>query len=1138
MAYNVEKLSTIELGRQGENLAKTVEIDVSSLLAQWPEATISLLCKRKHDTNPYIAVTEVRDGILLWPITSVETEIAGEGKIELRAVCGEVIAKSMTASIRVIASLTGSETEPPEAAQGWVAQVLEAGSEAEENARAAQEAADRAEDAAASAATAAEAITESARNAQEKSEAAENHANTAERLAEEAEQNAQRAEQAADTAEQATAFAAENASEAEDSRLGAEMSAQAALAEYEKASLQATSAQGSARAAEQFALDADASKTAAEQSASSAQISATNAENNAGAAARSASDVSASKQAAVESANAARESEEDAAQSAERASSFAEAAEACSEDAENAMNAADESARAASTSEENAAASAARSEAAAQAAQSIIDDETVGADKTWSSQSILDKLTVPFETQGNPVECYPVEGSPLSIVADIQPKQHFDWVHLEANTTQVTTVGRNLLRPAQGRDAGYNVTSNGITFTVNENGSVHASGTAIGTAYFNFTYYHDITLPSVTMAMGAYDGSITKDGYTWNDVTLQPYGEEMRAYIAVSGEKNRTYYPQVELGTVASSYEPYTGGKPSPSPEYPQQLTDSIPAGSYYVPSTASDGGYWCINLSEALGGLGEYKDTVEVDTFTGRYRIVRKTATGVLDGTEVWHVSGKFLLDESDWYYLSDKYASVAANKADGRIKSTTYPFAVISNNNNEGIGIGLTWRNVRIRYGNEETIDALKAKLAANPVSIRYELEQPTITTGQATLVMSTAGLTALKAVSMELTEPDPDHPCEITTPNTLKIRHCGKNLLPGSERFEKNAFVRTVSGTVDDQERFRGFPVLRTQRAWDGYKINLKQVLDEYEIPDGTWVTYSIWVRMSAIPATNVSYTFFCITDNGEPEVQLELRIPNANSNRSINVLREKASEWIRAAVAIKVDANARVATSIRFESNYYDADNYEQHTAQALFACPMLEIGEQATEFEPYQACNDYAVTLPDGFAGGEVNVTSGMAEKSKQLIILTGLELISDNGHNERIDEYCIINYTDGHKSTRKILCNCFSQDGSAAAGSVRTNSIGNPTFAVGKSMGLDTVHKFKAWLAERYERECPVAVVYDVESKTMHQTIQQSISALHGCNMLLSNTQCLAVTGRADPIKIVSVLSARLSALENAITHD
>ena len=148
MVYNVDKLIALDLGRQGENLARTIEIDVSSVLAQWPDAIISLLVKRKHDTEPYIAATEVIDSILRWPITAVETQESGDGKFEVRAICGDVVAKSATGTFRVSTSLTGSATEPPETEQAWVDQVLAAGAGIEESAARASEAADRAESAA------------------------------------------------------------------------------------------------------------------------------------------------------------------------------------------------------------------------------------------------------------------------------------------------------------------------------------------------------------------------------------------------------------------------------------------------------------------------------------------------------------------------------------------------------------------------------------------------------------------------------------------------------------------------------------------------------------------------------------------------------------------------------------------------------------------------------------------------------------------------------------------------------------------------------------------------------------------------------------------------------------------------------
>lgn len=162
MVYDVERLLTLDIGRQGENLARTIEIDVRSMLVQWPNAVIFLLVKRKEDVLPYVAATEVANGILSWPITSMETAFAGDGKIEVRAVAGDVVVKSATATIHVRTSLTSCDNGAPNASQGWVDQIVKAGAQAVAGAAKAEEAANKATEAADEAVEAAEEAKEQA----------------------------------------------------------------------------------------------------------------------------------------------------------------------------------------------------------------------------------------------------------------------------------------------------------------------------------------------------------------------------------------------------------------------------------------------------------------------------------------------------------------------------------------------------------------------------------------------------------------------------------------------------------------------------------------------------------------------------------------------------------------------------------------------------------------------------------------------------------------------------------------------------------------------------------------------------------------------------------------------------------------
>lgn len=142
MIYNVNKLDklVVELGRRGENLATTIEIDVSAWLALWPTASINVIVVRPDDGEAYVAKTSVMDGILSWPVTSVDTAKVGYGTFEVRAIADEVVKKSVTATTRVCPCISCDiGQDPPEEGSDWVNDVLGA-------AKRAEEAAERAED--------------------------------------------------------------------------------------------------------------------------------------------------------------------------------------------------------------------------------------------------------------------------------------------------------------------------------------------------------------------------------------------------------------------------------------------------------------------------------------------------------------------------------------------------------------------------------------------------------------------------------------------------------------------------------------------------------------------------------------------------------------------------------------------------------------------------------------------------------------------------------------------------------------------------------------------------------------------------------------------------------------------------------
>ena len=126
MKYDVTKGGYILLGRCGENLARTVEIDVSEYLAEYPGAVVTLLHRRHGENGIYPVAAELRDGCLVWQPTSADTAIVGTGEAEVRVTADGVLAKSKIFHTMVYRSLTGQETEAPQPGMDWVDKIVNA----------------------------------------------------------------------------------------------------------------------------------------------------------------------------------------------------------------------------------------------------------------------------------------------------------------------------------------------------------------------------------------------------------------------------------------------------------------------------------------------------------------------------------------------------------------------------------------------------------------------------------------------------------------------------------------------------------------------------------------------------------------------------------------------------------------------------------------------------------------------------------------------------------------------------------------------------------------------------------------------------------------------------------------------------
>lgn len=262
----------IYLGRRGENLANTIEIDASPMRKEFPECTFLLMVQRPGESSAYSAAIAIDGDVVSWPLTNADTGIAGDGCAEMRAMVGDTIAKTALFRTHIDESMNLPQEETPPAPQkGWLDQALAAQVKAEEAAQSAKHSADTAEatvnavidkaTAATSSATQAAASANSAASAANAAAtAATNAANTANsgetaRVA--AEKNRANAETARANAETARANAETQRANAEEARATAEQGRVAAeqgrvAAEQERATAEA--ARETAEAARRAAL--------------------------------------------------------------------------------------------------------------------------------------------------------------------------------------------------------------------------------------------------------------------------------------------------------------------------------------------------------------------------------------------------------------------------------------------------------------------------------------------------------------------------------------------------------------------------------------------------------------------------------------------------------------------------------------------------------------------------------------------------------------------------------------------------------------------------------------------------------------------------------------------------------------------
>jgi hypothetical protein len=274
-----------------------------------------------------------------------------------------------------------------------------------------------------------------------------------------------------------------------------------------------------------------------------------------------------------------------------------------------------------------------------------------------------------------------------------------------ASNFDVVACGKNLLP----KTSKTTTTINGITFTPNSDGSVTISGTSTATADFYLCgAFGDTTKIAVTsvgdyVLKGSGNANVTLYVGTGNTIHINAdlssdkkatfsvskiiswYFIRVASGVTVSG---LTVYPQLELGSISSTYEPYKSNK----------IT---------IPSTLRKNPYT---------GICDYRQKDN----DGIWREYIKMAEVVFDGSsdEIWGKSGA---TTNDRFYINIPDAKPSSALLCGRFKyvvSLSNSAYEISMDGSKNLIV-----NFNASYGTE-SVTTFKAWLASNPITVSYEI------------------------------------------------------------------------------------------------------------------------------------------------------------------------------------------------------------------------------------------------------------------------------------------------------------------------------------------------------------------------------------------------------------------------------
>lgn len=384
--------------------------------------------------------------------------------------------------------------------------------------------------------------------------------------------------------------------------------------------------------------------------------------------------------------------------------------------------------------------------------------EVAGFDGTASTVSAID-------TQGVAVRKASGTGHVTMTDAAEHPLLNLD---IAGKSEQMVTTGAQLLDLVDMTD----ISAGGAAIS-GDSGAYTISGTGTLTGAFsasyrldylksqlkpgNLTLRSDLTIPK--MYVRIWDGNtvfaemqgnstkqITQDMIDNENVHVECFFHGNAGSTITPG----TYHPML-YQSGDGTWEPYTGGKPSPSPEYPQEIVSTdvtavTVTGANNQSKTAS------ITLTEPLRGMGDVRDRIMCrDGVWGieRYVALRELTEGIVYSNQGGQVTPNNIIDNRYVAIWTDNYKGIISKTAyaDSRLTAGYCNIAgagkvgewnkasggkeniyTINSNGNIFVTVPIGVLGIGVDVGIDEVNAAVKQYVADHDVYVMFERATPT--------------------------------------------------------------------------------------------------------------------------------------------------------------------------------------------------------------------------------------------------------------------------------------------------------------------------------------------------------------------------------------------------------------------------